>query len=80
VKDSRISDLKASCEERTESLIVIENSKNILIRSCYTSKKSGVLATIRNASSDINFINNKINTNETYKSDGSFNKSEITVK
>ena len=79
-KDSRISDLNASCEERTESVIVLENSKNLLIRSCFTSKKSGVLATISNASHDINFVNNRINSNETYKSDGSINNSEIIVK
>jgi hypothetical protein len=74
VKDSRISDLNAYCEEETESVIIIENSKNILIRDCYSPKKSGVPATIRNASSGITIINNKRNASDINQSEGLVNR------
>jgi len=62
VKDSRISDLSASCEEKTGSVIVIERSKNIIIRDSYTPKKSGIFASVRDGSAGIQLINSKITT------------------
>jgi glycosyl hydrolase family 28 len=81
VSDSRISDMNASGEERTKSLIVIDSSKNIIIRDCNVLKETSVLASIKNGSSGISFINNSIfNTNELYISDGSIDKSDIIVR
>jgi hypothetical protein len=60
--------------------MVIVSSKNIDVRNCYVSKKSGPLAYLKNASSDISFIDNKIKSNEIYKTDGSVNKSDVIVK
>lgn len=81
VEDSRISDLKAFCEEGTESLMVIDSSKNIIVRDCNTFRKPGALANIKNGSSDISFINNNIfGTNVIYKADDSIDKSSIKVR
>jgi hypothetical protein len=81
ISDSKISDLKAFYEERTESLIVIDNSRNIIIRDCNTFKKPGVLASIKNGSYGIGFINNNLfNADEIYKTDGSIERSGILVK
>ncbi len=62
VKDSRISDLKANCEEETEAVIFIENSGNIVIRDCYSPKRSGSFAVERGKNSGIQFNNNRLNT------------------
>ena len=81
VNDSRISDLKAFHEAGTESLIVIDSSKNIVIRDCNTLRKTVILANIKNRSTGISFINNNtLNINKIYKSDSSINKSEISVR
>ncbi len=81
VTDSRVSDMNASVEERTESLIVIDSSKNIIIRDCNVFKKSGLLASIKNGSSGIIFENNNIfNAYKMYKLDSSIVKSDITIR
>ena len=81
VKDSGISDLKASCEEGAESLIVLDSSQNIIISNCNTMVKPVILATLKNGSSIVSFINNNIfSTNEIFKTDGSINKSKIIVR
>jgi polygalacturonase len=80
VADSDISGLKADCEDKTGSVMVIGNSKNILVRNCFSSKKAGSLAYLRNGSSELRFIDNKIQSNEIYKTDGSVNKNEIKVR
>jgi polygalacturonase len=59
VTESRISDLKAASEENTESIIVIENSQNMLVRDCYSTKKTGVPAKVKSNSSGIHIINVK---------------------
>ena len=53
VKDSRISDLKADREEKTEPLIMVEKSKNILIRDCNSWENPGNVVSIREGCSDI---------------------------
>lgn len=62
VKDSRISDLKAHCEEKTEAVIFIENSANVVIRNCYSPKKTGSFVVERGNNSGIQFNNNRLNT------------------
>ena len=62
VRDSRISDLKACCEEETEAVIFVESSGNVVIRDCYSSKKSGSFILEKGSNSGIQLTNNKLNT------------------
>lgn len=62
VKDSRISDMRAFCEEKTEGVIFVENSGNVVIRDCYSPKKTGSFVVERGNNSGIQFNNNRLNT------------------
>lgn len=81
VKDSQISGLKASYEEGAESLIIIDNSQDIIIRDCNVLKNISALSTIKNGSKNIGFINNNILRQiKVYKSDGTVKKTDIIIK
>ncbi len=81
VKESRVSDLKAFYEEGAESLIVIDNSQNIIISDCNAFENIGALAAIKNGGFGIRFINNNLfRNNKIFKSDASVNEFDVIVK
>ncbi len=81
VKDSRIADLQANCEDGTESMIVIDSSKNIVIMNCSGRGKYDALATLIHSSSSIGFISNNIfDQGKLFKSDGTIKTSGVIIK
>lgn len=81
VRDSRFADLKADSEAETESLIIVDDSQDLIIRDCGLLKKAVTLATIRNRSSNIAFVHNVLSGQaELYRADSTIVKSGIVVK
>jgi len=81
VKDSRVSELKAAYEEGSESLMILDNSHNVIISDCNATDKIIALALLKNESSNIGFINNNIiSKSKIYKSDVTVNTSGIIIK
>lgn len=81
VKDARISDLKSSYEKGAKSMMIIDNSKDIIIKECNAIKNIGALSSIKNDSKNIGFINcNILSKNKIFRTDETVKKSEITIK
>lgn len=60
VRNSRLTGLRASREATTESLIVIDGSRSILVNQCDATAPVGALARILNDGGDIRFTGNNI--------------------
>jgi len=81
VMEGRIKNLKASCEEDTETLMIIHDSKNIVVSECDVSKNTGALAYLKGSSDNVAFINNNLfNSIKIYKKDPPVKDSGIIVK
>ncbi len=77
-RDSRLSGLRASYEEETESLVVINSSQNIAVTGCHIPKKIGALAALWKGSKNIRLTNNHLfRPTESYISDGTISESDI---
>ena len=53
VDDASISGLKAESEKETESIFVVDNSRDVVMNECYRLKNNGLLLTLRNGSKNI---------------------------
>lgn len=81
VKDSRVSEFFAAYEEGSESLMILDNSHNVVISGCSTMKNIGALALLSKGSSKIGFTgNNILNKSKIYKTDGTVNAAEVIIK
>ncbi len=81
VKDARISDLKSSYEKGAKSMMIIDNSKDIIVRECNAIENIEALSFIKNDSKNIGFINcNIFSKNKIYRTDETVKKSEIIIK
>jgi hypothetical protein len=81
VMESRIKNLKASCEGDTETLMIIRDSKNIVVSECDVKKNIEALAYLKGSSDNVAFINNNLfNSSKVYKKDPSVKDSGIIVK
>lgn len=81
VDSSRISDFKAFSGLETGCFFLIDSSRQILIRDCYVTGKEGLLASIKNRSTSIYFINNSLFSKRTkFIKDETIKKSDIKVK
>ncbi len=76
--DSRISDLDAWVEDKTESVTIIDSSTRIVFRDCTASVKPVTFAQIRNGCRKIGFVNmNLFRTGELFKTDKTIQKGEV---
>ncbi len=81
VKDTRISDLKSSYEKGAKSMMIIDNSKDIIVRECNAIENIEALSSIKNDSKNIGFINcNILSKNKIFRTDETVKKSEIIIK
>ena len=80
VNGSRISDLKASAEDKTESLIVIDESHDLVLRDCNVPRTGVILANIRKKSSGILIINKNHDLKNLFKRDNSVLAEDLVVK
>lgn len=81
VKNARISDLKSSYEKGTKSMVIIDNSRDIIVSECNAIENIEALSFIKNDSKNIGFINcNILNKNKIFMTDETVKKSEIVIQ